>query len=167
MKQLNWLKQKEVNNGLFEIFIKPDFFDFSKTDCQNGIPLFGGALTKDEVKNIFDKAENYIQDNIHSLIESAEDDGEKPVNYLTNSWNNHSENFFVMYYTDIDIDKEKAFFYPRMVLPYVNHDDHIFNHGIAISGRRSYAKEINKSEYNDLNNMLLDITKKHLSLIEK
>lgn len=70
-----------------------------------------------------------------------------------------------MRYSDVDFEKEKAFFYPRIVLPYVNHDDHIFSHGIAINDERIYSHDGFSEKYKELNQLLFEITKKHLSLI--
>lgn len=165
MKQLTWLKQKDVGNDLTQVFIKPEFFDFTKTKYPDGIPILGGSLSKEEVKNLFNKAENYIQDNITSLVENCEEDDEIALERLMKDWEENPESFFVMCYSDVDFEKEKAFFYPRIVLPYVNHDDHIFGHGIAINNERIYNHNGFGEKYKELNQLLFEITKKHLSLI--
>ncbi len=165
MKQLTWLKQKDVGNDLTQVFIKPEFFDFTKTKYPDGIPILGSSLSKEEVKNLFNKAENYIQDNITSLVENSEEDDEISLERLEKDWKENPENFFVMRYSDVDFEKEKAFFYPRIVLPYVDHDEHIFNHGIAINDERIYSHDGFGEKYKELNQLLFEITKKHLSLI--
>lgn len=164
MKQLNWLKTKDVDNET-QVFIKPDFFDFTETKYPDGIPILGGSLSQEELNNLFDKAEFYFQDSINSLVESCAEDDEIALERLAKDWSEHSENFFVMNYGDADFELMKPFFYPRIVLPYVNHDDHVFSHGIAINGERNYEKDGIYEKYESLNNLMFEITKKHLSLI--
>ena len=163
MKKLNWLKTKDVDNET-PVFIKPDFFDFTETKYPDGIPILG-SLSQEELNFFLDKAEIYIQDNITSLVENSEEDDEISLERLEKDWKENPENFFVMRYSDVDFEKEKAFFYPRIVLPYVNHDDHIFSHGIAINDERIYSHDGFSEKYKELNQLLFEITKKHLSLI--
>lgn len=47
MKKLNWLKTKDVDNET-QVFIKPDFFDFTETKYPDGIPILG-SLSQEEL----------------------------------------------------------------------------------------------------------------------
>ena len=165
MKQLNWLKKKDIDNGLYEVFIKPDFFDFSETKYPEGIPILGGSLSLEDLNKLFEKAECYFQDSINSLTESCAEDNEVPLDRLLIDWEKYKEAFFVKNYGDADFKLMKSFFHPRVVLPYVNHDDHIFSHGIAINNERNYSRDGAYDKYEYLNSLIFEITKKHLSLI--
>lgn len=171
MNKLNWLEKRDMGDGLIQVFIYPHFFDFSKTSYPDGIPVFNNAnafLHEDDdfdIDDLMEKAEAYLKDNIGSTIEYANEENQKPVEYLSKEFRGNPENFFIYVYTDFDFELMKTFYYPRLILPFVNGEDRGFSHGIGIQGERNYNADGHEEKHTELNKLLFEITQKHLSLI--
>lgn len=163
-----WLKKEHSNNKI-QVFIRPDFFDFSKTNYPNGIPVFFKVFKEsesEEVNKLMKWAEEMLAAGFEGLKEAAEDD-EKTEEELLEKWvNEYPSTSIVRAYSAPNSEMTKMIYFLKLLHPFTNlaGENERFGFGISISGVISEKRESDEidEKARELNQILLNAFKAYI-----
>lgn len=150
----NWVKLVlNKTTREYQIFLKPDFADISKTDYPKGLPIFfntfqGKRFAHNHLQEAIDFFEEFQSGYIASRAENKHTSYKEfflaQYKESIHYYNEHGSGYFASTYRSTRNEND-IFEYPRLSAHFANDEYTDFPHGITIGTQRFYENDNRKT----------------------